>query len=82
MGEIQEDFLQEAALDLHLSLTEEGRIFFLVTNSSVFGIKKEVMLMVENLESVEECKEKRNKNQLLLSSNKPLPPSVFLLCFC
>ena len=45
-----------------------GRIFFLITNSFVFGIKNKYMFNVENLETVEECKEE-NKNQLLSSLN-------------
>lgn len=46
-----------------------GRIFFVVTNSFVFDIKKEVIFIVENLESIEECKEE-NKGLLLSSHNK------------
>lgn len=82
---IQEDFPQEAALDLHLSLTE-GRIFFLVTNSFVFGIKKEVIFVVDHLESVEERKEENKISCCHHLTNRrkhfgALPPR-FLLCFC
>lgn len=52
-----------------ISALQMGGIFFLVTNSFVFDSKKEVICLVESLESIEECKEE-NKSQLLSSPNK------------